>query len=1252
MAVDQSTGDVYVGDGLNYRIDEFASSGKFLRAWGLGVADGAQESQICTTVCQRGIEGNGAGSFGFNIQGVAVDNDPVSPSHGDVYVVDFDHFRVEEFDSSGKFLRMFGGHVNETTSGDVCLAGEACRGGTSGSANGEFEWEYAADYIAVGPGGKVYVGDQARVQVFDETGAWQESVSLSGLSATGKVTALAVDASGDVFVKDGGVPGVREFEPGGVEKAAQFDAGSETVNAIATDASGDLLVSDWGGNGPHLLEYGPLGEQLESFGSHLLTVTSAAMALDEPLGEVLVFGSDGPERDFGVWGFALPAPGPVVEAGQSATPGLRGAASLEAFVNPEGYETTYHYEYVEQSAFAASGYASATSTASASISNELFEDHTVSASLSGLTPGATYHYRLVATNSKGSVDGPDQTFTETPAALIEGPWSTDVSATSATIQARIDPLGASTTYRLEYGSSASYGHVVTGSVGEGMTYVLIDSHRQDLEPGAVYHYRVVAENEVGTVESADRTLTTQIASVPVSLPDGRQWEQVTPPNKRGALVEIFETAGDVQAASDGSAITYVANEPVGEGAPAAAAFAQTLSMRKSGQWTSQDIDVPRSLPPEGITAQVMNEASAPLRLFSSDLGSAVVEPPTWRYSTPLSPDATERTLYVRDNANGEFLPLVTPSNVPPGTKFGGEEPNPGTPSHGAALAREMHFRGATPDLKHIVFETPLALTESVAALKECTGFNCPSLSAHLYEWSAGKLGLVDVRPDGKPIDINNEGAFLGVQQRVAHAISNDGRRVVWSVGLPREAGSYSKPEGLIADGELFIRDMTLERTYRIGGRGALFETMSGDGSKVFYIEGKDLREFDIEDGSQTDLTSGHGEKEVNAGVRDAILGASEDGSSIYIVARSVLAPGAIGGEDNLYLLRDSGSGWATTYVATLSHEDEPNWFWSSGNLKDLRSVTARVSPDGRYLTFMSNKPLTGYDNADAITGRPDEEVYLYDAGTGRLSCASCDPTGERPTSVSVQNVIAEHLLVEPFNAWGEHGLAGSLFGWRAAWFEPQYQPRFLSNSGRLFFQSPDALVSQDTNGLEDVYEYEPAGVGSCRSGDATFQESAAGCVSLISSGTAAGESMFYDASENGDDVFFTTVGRLTPSDYDTTVDLYDAHVCSASSPCASAPVAPPPCSSGDSCKAAPTPQPEIFGPAPSATFSGTGNVSPGTGGKATARGLTRAERLRRALRQCDREKRKKRRLACRRRARQRLAPHKSHKAATSRKGSK
>ena len=99
---------------------------------------------------------------------------------------------------------------------------------------------------------------------------------------------------------------------------------------------------------------------------------------------------------------------------------------------------------------------------------------------------------------------------------------------------------------------------------------------------------------------------------------------------------------------------------------------------------------------------------------------------------------------------------------------------------------------------------------------------------------------------------------------------------------------------------------------------------------------------------------------------------------------------------------------------------------------------------------------------------------------------------------------------------------------------------------------------------------------------------------LISSGTSSEESAFLDATESGGDVFFLTTAKLVPQDIDDAADVYDAHECTAQSPCiaAAAGAAAAVHDGSDSCKPAPTPQPSIFGAPASATFSGAGNVTP------------------------------------------------------------
>jgi hypothetical protein len=133
-------------------------------------------------------------------------------------------------------------------------------------------------------------------------------------------------------------------------------------------------------------------------------------------------------------------------------------------------------------------------------------------------------------------------------------------------------------------------------------------------------------------------------------------------------------------------------------------------------------------------------------------------------------------------------------------------------------------------------------------------------------------------------------------------------------------------------------------------------------------------------------------------------------------------------------------------------------------------------------------------------------------------------------------------------------------------------------------------------------------------------------------------------------VFFLTTAKLAPVDYDTSYDVYDAHVCSASAPCVSYPVSPPPCTTTDSCREAPHRQPQVFGPAGSATFSGEGNVVSPVSKKSKAKPLTRAQKLMRALRTCHKKKSRKTRIACERQAKNRYGPKRAHKADVNKRG--
>jgi hypothetical protein len=1219
VAVEQESGDVYVADTGNQRVDKFGPGGEFLFAWGWGVADGHTEApQTCTTDCFTGVYGGGSGEL-RSPAGVAVDNDPLSASYRDVYVVDTANARVEKFDSAGNFLLAFGGGVNETTSGDVCLAGEACRAGTGGSEPGEFEGLHESGGVAVDAAGNVFVGDLNRVQEFSAGGV---SVAQIALPGTGYIKALVVDAGGDVYMQGSELSGVRKFEGcagacTGVELGEPRDASGEfgyfARDFLSLGAAGELFVADGvQRQSDHVREFDPSGAEVASFdagteGGELGIAFSSGIGglyvLD--LGKVRVVG--------------VPPAGPLIvnATGAELQPTT---ASVNAVVNPEGHETTYHMEYGTTVAYGSS-------TPPASLAGSAFEDEPVSVALSGLQPRTTYHFRVVASNSAGTTFGEDQTFTTLPPALIDSESVSGVTATSATLAAQLNPLGRDTTYRFEYGTDTSYGTsvpVLDGDAGSGASDVPLSALVENLTPGTVYHFRVVASNSLGVVVGVDRVFSTQGAEAPV-LPDGRAWEMVSPPDKGGyALDGIGLVLGaDIQAAADGRAITYMAHGPVGAEPKGnrSAAYSQVFSSRSADGWSSLDITTPH----EAVTGAT-DDTFTEYQVFSPDLSVGLLAPNGF---TPLAPSATEKTPYLRE-ASGEYVPLVTAGNVPPGTKFGQIEEN-GTPVGG-----DVVMAGVSPDLRHVVLTSGPPLTEGIVGIVG---------RENLFEWFGGSLRLVSVLPDGKAA--SEEGtAALGFQgANVRHAVSDDGSRVFWA-GVNGSSGAKS----------LYMRDVSRGETVQLntvqpGARGGpsspQFTVASSDGSRVFFKDtsqltpdstakgGFDLYMCEIVEVAGKlacrlkDLTVDSNQGE-SANVLGTAIGAGEDGRYVYFVANGVLAAGATPGACpeaprpgvvcNLYLY-DAVAG-VTRFIAQLSGEDASDWYAVGG--QSLHVLTAGVSPDGRYLAFMSERSLTGYDNTDAHSGQHDVEVFLYDAGTGRVTCASCNPSGARPQG-EFDSGAFPGLLVDRYSGnWSGHWLAGLIPGWTdVGEFEDRayYRSRYLSDSGRLFFDSPDALVPGDGNGAEDVYEYEPSGVGGCTK--------PGGCVGLLSSGTSGAESAFLDASETGNDVFFLTAARLVGQDLDGALDVYDARVCSVSSPCLTSPPAPGvPCATADSCRAAPSSQPGVFGAPPSATFSGAGNPGPGASKPvAKKRVLSVAQRRAVALRKC-RAKPRRRRVSC------------------------
>lgn len=125
-------------------------------------------------------------------------------------------------------------------------------------------------------------------------------------------------------------------------------------------------------------------------------------------------------------------------------------------------------------------------------------------------------------------------------------YVTNVASSSATLHAVLNAEGSATTYRFQYGPSGEYGsETPEAAVGSGSAPVNVEFHLQNLSAASVYHYRVIASNAASeTFASEDHTFTTHASGSEFSLPDGRQYEMVSPPDKyAGSIGPMNELAG-------------------------------------------------------------------------------------------------------------------------------------------------------------------------------------------------------------------------------------------------------------------------------------------------------------------------------------------------------------------------------------------------------------------------------------------------------------------------------------------------------------------------------------------------------------------------------------------------------------------------------------------------------------------------------------------------------------------------------------
>lgn len=679
------------------------------------------------------------------------------------------------------------------------------------------------------------------------------------------------------------------------------------------------------------------------------------------------------------------------------------------------------------------------------------------------------------------------------------------------------------------------------------------------------------------------------------LPDGRVYEQVTTANKHGynAAVESHPSIFPLNyisirfsiAAADGDALAYRSSGPVGNSVTSGL-NENFVAERTNHGWISR-ASTARGLHQNesfGLFLQNANWAD-----YTPDLSHMAYitllpqleEAPSKGNTNVylLGPDPSEKPTWLLRSAAG---PLLEGLGSPSDDALMGMTPNASVvyfAYESPLLPQDSNRSGwGIYESRHgVVSEIgllPDGSVPSTGAYPAAAATNSPNTGG-TYRIGENSVAAFDnqVSEDGTKV------FYVISGQLYVHEIEPDGSERSVLVSASQVPGSTGEPA---PHGASLFENSTMKYNgfSEYEHSGPTYAYASSDGSHVFFESVDQLTSEAPADGSlkvyDFNLDSGSLEylPEVKLG---AIVTAAKDGSSFVFVNGATPVPeldrwvaGPDGGQVGQIVQLPGGG------------------FVGPARLVDHDSI----------LVFQAQAPIAGFNDAGA------EEIFRYDIPTNELTCVSCPPAGVKPSTNAYLSAVDQY---------GNASSTGFPFD------RVVNDVRGVSSDGsRVFFASPDPLVSRDTNGTFDTYEWEN------------------GTVFLISSGTGSEYSPFLDNSESGGDVFFATSEELVPGDDDGSFDIYDARI---PRPGDNPPPSAVPCS-GDACQGPPSVA-QLLGAPPSATFNGAGNVveEPATPTKAYSQPKisTRSRELSAALRACRKHRIKSKRTACEKRERRRYS---------------
>jgi hypothetical protein len=1222
LAVNEESGDVYVADTGNGRVQQFEADGTFIRTFSsptsptfiaidnsAGPSNGdiyvADPSRLTATVSKYEADGTPITSWGnsgtitgspskpfSDITGIAVD------SVGVLYVLGQDGTPTPmfKFSPAGSFIEEFDTALGTSTSGvAIDPAGSIYKVRGSGaiaklSPAGALEIEEIAcgcGGLAVDPSnGNLYAAFGGEVHHFDSTANPLEAFGSGHLS---NAVGVAVNAAtGTAYVADSAASKIAVFEPISVPDATT-QAATEVTRTSATLHG---TVSAAGGpDATCVFQYATEAAFAEK------GFTEAEEAPCEPAGPFTGPGSEAVSAEVSgldpgtAYRFRLLAtsengsnPGQALSfstvGAVNVTTGaassiLATTATLNGTLDPEGIEPeACFFEYGEEESY---GQNTPCAESPAEIGNGS-GPVAVHADLSGLSTATTYHFRLSATNSFGTSNGADASLKTVGLPSVLTLLAFDRTPESAEVRGELEPnpgtSGLATSYRFEYGTDTSYGHSTpvesSGTVVPpgAEAWPTVSAQITGLSPATLYHYRLIAENAAGTaVPGSDRTFITPFATAPEeSCPN----EALRSEDGSLALPDCraYELVSPPGKGKEGGDVMPDNSRSRAAAEGSAVSFASLRSFGDStGTGQAAEFLSQRSTSSEpGDNGWSTHSISPHQEPSSIGTATSILEP---FYIGELSSDLKEGVFGALSPLSEE--PLVAEAqNLYTRTDLRSAGSGNYLLDSACPLCAEEDVPLpssfsvlAKPWLAGASADFSHVLFESTRRL---TPESTASLNAvfNLYQSIDGQVSLVGLIPPPGQTDCGPSGptCVAAASSVTAQGASNNvyAPHVISADGSRTFFTDNSASGGRL--GALYVR-IDNERTIQIN---ASEKTSPDEPQLAQYADA-------TPDGSRAFFISGEGlvDEDTDGGPDLYMWDASAPaGERLTLLSGEATGNGGVSG-----MIGSSADGH---YVYFLVGFSSPQiYLWHDGAVSRIGSVLPQD---------LFGNAVTGSEwNLLPLQSRvsPDGRHLIFYARSGvdlsgYASTDECDGATLRAGGSTCQVLYLydadsnqlQCVSCTPDGSPAEHNatvqVRESYGGTLVTW----HLPHALSDNGRyVFFTTGAALVEGDTNGKTDAYEY-----------DSQTEEA-----HLLSSGTSKDNSYFMDASADGHDAFIATDQQLVGWDVDGNYDLYDVRVVGGfpQPPAVTAPCA------GESCRPGSSPGAPTPGSAGSALFSGPGN---------------------------------------------------------------